>query len=190
MKFIVLFFSFLALSFSSCNLREKEEALNLKEAQLNEKEQELLLKERTLQLKEEELSRAKEKLDSTALVDTTALFNQALIGTWAVRMTCTQTSCPGSAVGDTKTETWEINYQGKYVVARVMVNNELVRTYSGTYNGNTLELVQRTESSATEPETNITIRLKLVNETQLEGTREIERIGDCKITYSVKMDKK
>jgi hypothetical protein len=190
MNYFILFFCFATIFLSGCDMREREENLQQKEASLNEKEQQLLLKEKSLQLKEEELAKKQQLLDSTMISDTTAKYNANLIGTWAVQMTCTETTCSGSAVGDTKTETWEINYQNNNVMAKAKVNEELVRVYSGIFTGNTLELVE-TLDSKTQPTTRIVVRLRVVNEAKLEGQREIERLNEkCKIIYAMTMDKK
>ena len=183
--FLFLFFFF----FQGCSLRQREEALTKKEAFLNQWEQELLLKEKTLQIKEEDLLKREQKIDSTSLLDST-VYNAALNGTWDVTMTCTETSCPGSAVGDTKSETWEIAYQENKVIARAMANNQLVRVYSGFFTGNTLELVENVENTGNQPVTRIVVRLRLSNENLLEGQREIERIGECKILYNMVLNKK
>jgi hypothetical protein len=183
---LILFLSFL----TGCDQRQREEALNQKETSLNQREQELLLKEKTLQLKEEELVKREQKMDSSRLLDSTIVYNAALPGTWDVKMTCTETSCPGSAVGDTKNETWEIAYQENNVIARAMVNNELVRVYSGFFTGNTLELVEARENATTQPPTRMVVRLRLSKENVLEGQREIERVGECKIIYGIIMNKK
>ena len=55
-------------------------------------------------------------------------------------MTCIETTCPGSAVGDTKTETWDINYENNLIIAKAMANNKLVRVYTGSYDGTNLTL--------------------------------------------------
>jgi hypothetical protein len=172
-----------------CDMRKREETIQAKEAQLNQKEQELLLREKTLQLKEDELAKKQQQIDSTAISDTTAQINTKLVGSWEVKMTCTETSCSGSAVGDTKNEVWDISYQDKSVLAKAKVNNELVRVYSGTYNGNILELAEAHNGTTQQSPTKIIVRLRLVNDLQMEGNREIERIGDCKIIYSVLMGK-
>jgi hypothetical protein len=190
MRYYFLFVLILTLFFQGCDLRQREEALNQKEALLNQREQELLLKEKTLQLKDEDLVKREQRIDSTRLQDSIAVYNAALPGTWDVRMVGSETSCPGSAVGDTKNETWEIIYQENNVIARAMVNNELVRTYSGFFTGNTLELVDTREDVPGQPPTRIVVRLRLANENVLEGTREIERIGECKIIYQIVMNKK
>jgi len=189
MKLPFILFVFAWLFAPGCDFREREDALTKKEALLNQKEQELLLKEKTLQLKEEEFIKRKQSLDSTLQFDSAA-YNAALPGSWDVRMSCTETSCPGSAVGDTKTEIWEIRYQENNVIARAMVNNELVRTYSGIFTGNTLELVETRENTGTQPATRMVVRLRLSSEKQMEGQREIERIGQCKIIYETVLTKK
>lgn len=190
MKPIILLLVFFVLLSSGCNLRQREEALTQKESSLHQKEQELLLKEKTLQLKEEELVKREKRADSTGLFDSTAAYHAAITGTWEVKMTCTETSCPGSAVGDTKNETWELAYQDNRIVARAMVNNELVRVYSGFFTGNTLELVETRENNTTQPATRMVVRLRLASENQMEGQREIERIGECKIIYETVMNKR
>ncbi|RYZ28532.1 MAG: hypothetical protein EOO10_09230 [Chitinophagaceae bacterium] len=190
MKYYLLLCSLATILFSGCNLREREASLKKKEDAISEKEQLLLLKEKTLQLKEEELAKRQHQLDSTYVLDTTAKINPNLVGTWSVQMSCTETTCQGSAVGDTKTESWELTYQDKNVIAKAKVNNELVRVYSGAYNGTTLELVE-TQNESVAPATKIVVHLRLVGDTRLEGQREIERLNEsCKIVYAMVMDKK
>ncbi|HUC80570.1 MAG TPA: hypothetical protein VMR70_06615 [Flavisolibacter sp.] len=189
MKYFILAIGLACFAFSGCDIRQREEALQKREATLNQREQELLLKEKSLQLKDEELVKRQQQMDSTIVADTTAKYNAKLAGVWNVQMTCTETSCTGSAVGDTKTETWEISYQDRNVIARAKVNNELVRVYSGLYNGTTLELAEALESEQ-KPATKMIVRLQLTSDTQLEGQREIDRISEnCRIIYSMKMKK-
>src|SRR5688572_12407051 len=118
MKQRILLFLLTIFLLQGCDMRKREENLQVKEAQLNEKEQELLLKEKTLQLKEDELAKKQQQIDSTTISDTTTQINTKLVGSWEVKMTCTETSCSGSAVGDTKNETWDISYQNKNVLAK------------------------------------------------------------------------
>lgn len=190
MKYCLYVLAFFFFVLQGCDLRKREEALAQKEARLNEKEQELLLKEKTLQIKEEDLVKREQRFDSTRLIDSTIMHNDSLPGTWDVKMTCTETSCPGSAVGDTKSETWQLQYQENTVIARAMVNDELVRVYSGFFTGNTLELVDTRENIPNQPPTRIVVRLRLSNYNLLEGTREIERVGECKILYSIVLTRK
>jgi hypothetical protein len=190
MKRILFLPLLLLLLGQGCDLRKREESLQKKESTLHEKEQQLLLKEKSLQLKEEELAKMKLALDSTLIADTTAKVNPALVGTWNAQMTCTETTCHGSAVGDTKTETWEISYQDKHVIAKAKVKEELVKVYSGTLTGNALELVETIDNPA-QATTKMIVRLTIVSETKLEGQREIERLNEkCKIVYALTLDKK
>jgi hypothetical protein len=99
-------------------------------------------------------------------------------------MTCTETTCAGSAVGDTKTEEWELSYEGNTLIAKAHTNEQLIRTYKGFYTGNTIELVESRDS--TEANVKMVVRLRLADETHMEGQREITR-KDCKIIYDIKL---
>ena len=190
MRYFSLFAVAVFFLLQSCDHRSREEALQKREARLNEKEQELLLKERSLQLKEIEIAKKQQSLDSLVVTDTLAKYNPALVGNWNVTMTCSETTCAGSAVGDTKTEAWEILYQNKNVIAKARVNDELVRVYSGIYTGNTLELAEMLTDSLPAT-TKIIARLQLVDDTRLQGQREIERKAEnCRIVYRMEMNKK
>src|SRR4051812_11562762 len=119
MKQMILFMAVFFMV-AACDTRRKELALERKQAELNQKEQQLLLKEKTLEFREEELSRKEKKMDSAALADTSFINNPDLPGSWLVRMTCIETTCPGSAVGDTRTEQWLISYENNHVIAKAM----------------------------------------------------------------------
>lgn len=188
MKWIIVLLLAVIVVSPACNLRQREEALRKKEVELKEKEQELLLKEKTLQIKEDELLQKEQKLDSTTLNDTTFIYNPNLIGLWSVKMICTETTCPGSAIGDTKNEQWQIAYQANKIIAKAMVGNQLVRVYSGTFKGNILELVDEQENGENNG-TKISVRLRFTSENTMQGQREILRIGDCRILYSLQMNK-
>jgi hypothetical protein len=187
MKLTGFFLLILTILAPACGLRQKEEQLNKKEAALNQKEQELLLKEKTLEIKEQELLVREQKIDSTAQTDTTMLYNPAIIGIWDVKMTCTQTTCAGSAVGDTRTEQWNVSYESNSVIVKAMADDKLIRTYIGAPNQNTIELKdqQTTDSSSTK----MTVRLRLINATTMDGEREIIRENNCKVVYSLQLNK-
>ena len=109
---------------SSCASDERERRIAQREAEVNLKQEQLLLRERQLALKEEELQIRELALDSTQKqIDSLPLYDPAIAGAWLVKMKCTETSCDGSAIGDVKTERWEIAYD---------INNEiLVKAFSG-----------------------------------------------------------
>ncbi|MGN6402699.1 MAG: hypothetical protein ACTHMD_19735 [Flavisolibacter sp.] len=187
---LFLFFAILFL-FSGCDIREREQALQKREIALNEKEQQLLLKEKKLQLQEENLLLKEKEIDSTLSTDSLhRMYNPALPGQWDVTMTCVETTCAGSAIGDTKKEQWTILYEGGNILAKAMSNNQLTRVYSGTYLNNSLELVANSQDTIATPATKITVRLQTVSATSMEGQREIVRKDDCRIVYDLQLTKK
>lgn len=175
--------------FSGCNLRERELNVEKKEEELMQKEQELNLLAKTLQIKEEELAKRESGLDSTALQDTTSVYNPALVGLWSVKMTCIETTCTGSAVGDVKNEQWEISYQNNNIIATARDAGKIVRVYSGIFTGNTVELIEDRQSTASQPATKMIVRLRVANDNTLEGQREIVRENGCKIIYALQLSK-
>jgi hypothetical protein len=175
---------------SACGFREREEALQKKEAELNQKEQALFLKEKTLQIKETNLHLKEKRIDSTLHEDSIMVNNPALVGQWDVTMNCIETSCPGSAIGDTKKEQWIIQNQGGYILAKAMKGSQLLRVYTGSYANNNLELFDTAAVNSNDPAARITVRLQPLGPATMEGEREIIREGDCKITYNLQLVKK
>ncbi|GEO03034.1 hypothetical protein AAE02nite_06980 [Adhaeribacter aerolatus] len=177
-----------------CGLRQREELVQKREAELARREQELLVKENNLQLKETELIKREQQLKTAPQPDSVAQpvageVNPALVGTWNARMVCTETTCTGSAVGDTKTETWDLSYQGNQVIAKAMTGENLTRIYTGAYHNNLLELTENVEHTAAAPATKMVVRLTLLNPITLDGQREIIRAGDCRIVYNLQLNK-
>lgn len=173
---------------SGCGMQEREAALKKREAALALREQELVRKEESLRLREETLLQKQQSQDS-ALQDSSVFANANLEGRWSVKMVCTETSCAGSAIGDTKSELWDFSYQNGRVMATAIENNLVVRTYSGTYKNNLLELTETVERSSESPATQILVHIKPLSETTMEGQREIIRLGDCRIVYALELTK-
>jgi len=98
-----LFLLFFLTAFFSCNSGKRETALQTWEDSLASKEKELLAREKTLEIREAEILKKEQSLDSLRS-DSMQTINPKLAGTWSVKMTCTETTCTGSAVGDTKNE--------------------------------------------------------------------------------------
>jgi hypothetical protein len=174
---------------SGCGLRQREMELNRKMQQLNVKEQELALKEQSLSIKEEQLNEKEKKLDSTNNLVNDSLFmeHQKLPGIWMVEMQCTETNCPGSAVGDVKNEQWDFKFQDNMVIASAMSSNQLVRVYTGDFVGNSLKLaVQRDSADAS---ARIVVRLQQTKEKEMTGEREITQANGCHILYSLRLKK-
>jgi hypothetical protein len=175
---------------AGCGLNAREEALRKKEVELAAREQQLSLREKSLELEEEQVLQLKQKLDSAKTkTDTTLLYNQQLIGQWNVKMTCTETTCSGSAVGDVKTETWDISYQNSLIIANAIASDKLARIYTGSYDGTTLTLSADVASTPSDPATKMVIRLTMTAENTMEGQRIIDRENDCRIVYNLQLNK-
>ncbi len=181
------FLLLLILFLTGCGIREREKLVQNKEKELAQKEQELIKREEAVRLKEVTLVKKQQQIDSTQ-TDSAAI-DSNITGLWNVRMVCVETTCTGSAIGDTKSETWDISYQNNQVVAKAMTDNTVTRTYEGTYQDNLLELRDNIEVSPNTPATEIIVRLTLLNNNSLEGQRQIIRSGDCRIVYSLELGK-
>ena len=193
MKYILISCCIFLFMLTGCSLREREKELEEKINFINQKEQELLLKEKSLQLKEEELANKEKVLDSTLtsqVKDSATILNPDLVGTWIVKMNCTETTCSGSAVGDVKTEQWIISYQDNAIIAKAMAGDNLVRIYTGSSSGNTLQLTARLEDSSSQKLTTMTVRIAATHKNEMEGQREIIRADDCKIVYALELKRK
>ena len=193
-------FLLLAVLTCGCNLKQREESLDEREKALSEKEKQLVLYENSLYLWEKKLASREQLLndtktdtvqvkDSLQLTDSTYIIDSTIVGEWNVVMTCTQTSCAGFAVGDTKAEKWQFAYSGKELVVKAMVNNDVVRVYNGYNIGNNIELVQSETGSVSPAVTNMTVRLRKVNDDMLEGERVIIRENNCKVVFALRFGK-
>ncbi len=190
MKWNLIFFASIVFLFSGCSLRQREIELDKKLAEVHEKEQELSLKEQSLDFREQQLDAREKILDSTSkknAIDSLHINHQQLPGTWAVRMQCTETNCPGSAVGDTKNELWEFKFQDNGVVASASSNNQLVRIYTGTFINGTLRLSVQQDSTGQFAK--MAVRLQNVTDKEMDGEREIIQANGCRILYSLQLKK-
>lgn len=178
---------FTALIFSGCGLREREIALEKKEAALLQREQELILREQSQLLREETFRDSILVSRDTVAVDSLTETDTRIEGAWNVKMTCTETSCPGSAIGDTRSEVWIFSFQENKLLAKVMDADKLVRIYSGTLAANAIQMEEVTGSSATPSATKMNIRLTVKNERSMEGQREILRETNCRILYALQL---
>ena len=187
----ILTLLFSLLLFSGCDIRAREEKLQQQRTQLAQKELELLSREKELQSREAALVEREKSLDSTmqATPKDTGVYKADLVGLWTVKMNCTETDCPGSAVGDIKTEQWDLSYQNQTVIAKAIVDEKLVRIYSGLYTGNALELTAQQSDTAAQNSAQIVVRLEETGNGNLEGRRQISRTDNCKTIYAVSMVK-
>ena len=190
MKIILLLSLSLILFGTGCGLQQREVELKKRTDELNNKEQELLAKERALEIKAAELAQKEQQQDSSASlgVDSFMVQHPQIPGKWNVVMRCTETTCAGSAVGDTKNEQWDMSYEGKLMVIRAFADNKLVRVYTGGYNGSSVELSIE-QDQPTPAQTSMTVRFQEIEERVIRGQREIVRPDQCHIIYSLELNK-
>ena len=177
--------------FNGCNLRQREAELQKRAAELTEKEQQLTLKEQSLEFREQLLVEREKILDSTSkkiAADSLYMKFPQLAGTWSVKMVCIETNCPGSAVGDIKTEQWDFKFLDNTIIAKAVSNNKLVRVYAGNYTGNSIRLNVQKDSADLQT-ARMTVRLQNIKEKEMEGEREIIQSGGCRIVYSLQLRK-
>ena len=186
-----MFIFLIAFSFlQGCDIRKREEQLENKQKTLQQKEQELVAWQNSLNLKDEELTRREQLLDSTrVMTDTLANLFPTIPGTYNTTMRCTETNCAGSAVGDTRTEQWEIAFQNNSIIIKAMNDDKLVRVYSGTYASNGFELLAQTDNTTPTPDVKMVVRIQPAKENTMIGTREIYRTNDCRIVYDLTLAK-
>jgi hypothetical protein len=192
MKYLIIISVTLFFSLSACKTDNREKMLAQKAAQLDTMERQLEQRRQSLALKEAELLRKEKLMDSISnrtSTDTLGRLHPGLSGLYNVAMRCTETTCPESAVGDTKSEQWELTIVDNQVIAKAMSNQEIVRVYKGGYSGNTIELFVQSDTASALPAGQMIVRLQEVRENQLRGTREITRQDNCRIIYELNLQK-
>jgi len=176
------------LLFSNCGRSREEESIEQKSKEISKREQELLAWEQRLQSKEDSLISREQLLDSAGKQsDSINVFNPALTGNWNVKMVCIQTTCEGSAIGDTKTERWNISYKENSIIVNATFNNKLIRVYEGVHVDNGIQLLALPQPEAVG--TVIKVTLRTTKENRMEGLREINQGDKCRIIYSLELEK-
>jgi len=169
----------------SCGLNEREKNLQKLQKEIAQKEQGLLAWEQRLKLKEEALDHARQSLDSAKMqVDSASVYEPAIVGKWTVKMSCIETTCDGSALGDTKTEQWEISYNQNSIVVKAYSGPVLIRVYVGKYKDNQLKILDERANV----EASFKASLNFINGKRMDGTREVLQ-KDCKIVYALTAEK-
>jgi hypothetical protein len=156
-------------------------------ATVKQREKAVSKKEKSLEIKENELATKEAYLDSMLRqIDTTGIYNSKIIGDWTLKMLCTETSCTGSAIGDTRTEQWNFSYQENRVLVHSSLNKKPLRDYSGLYKGTSLILAVKKINST---DASIYVRLFFTNDNKMEGRREVTQEDGCKIVYTLEAER-
>jgi len=172
------------LLLSGCGLQEREKKLADGWQSLHQKEQELILKEQALNDRQKTIDSVESRQTDTL----TALYPD-LEGNWSVKMVCNVATCPGFAIGDTKSEQWEFRIQANEVMAIAVSNNKVTRIYTGTFNGDQLIMNAQLVESQPDLNTRMIVRIRFSDNNNMTGEREIVRQDDCNIIYSLNLKK-
>lgn len=175
--------------FSSCNLRQREVEVKKKLEDISRREQELSIKEQMLEIKEQQLSEQQKILDSTTNIVNDSILREhvKMQGLWRVDMQCIETNCVGSAVGDIKTEQWNMKVENDQVMINARSNRSVVKTYAGSYVGNVIKLTA--EQDSTEENAKIYVSLQKISDKEMGGERQVVQASGCRIVYSLRLKK-
>lgn len=187
---LLLILSMGILLITGCGQQEREQNLVSREKQVREQQQELILKANQLALKEKQLEEKEKHLDSALIgQDSIAAAFPKLAGTWNVNMICSQATCAGSAVGDTKNEQWVFSLQGSSIIAQAYTKKVLSRVYIGKYRDGLLQLTAQAADATIESNIQMNVFLRpIADSTSMSGKRNITR-PDCQIVYNMNMKK-
>ena len=175
---------------ASCGQAKREQQLVAREKQVLELRQELNMKASALALQATKLNQMSQQLDSANIIEDSLKVNFPLLsGRWVVSMTCSETTCQGSAIGDTKTEQWLISRQAGSIIAQAYNNQTINRVYVGKYKDGALQLKAQPILSTTDTTTTINVVLQPQSDSlMLSGKRTINR-PDCRIVYDMTLKK-
>ena len=181
---------FLVVIFSGCNFQQREAELQKRSDELTQKEQQLILREKALQLKEDSIKLLLARGDSTSFADSIAILPAKLTGEWSAKMVCTQTSCPGSAIGDVQTDNWQFSTQDSSLIIKSVSRGQINRVYTGNYyRGNTIRVTVSSDNPQSGSSSRL-IEITEIRDTKMKGTRTVTQPDGCQIVYSLELDKK
>ena len=179
-KIYLLLFSLIMFS---CNNQEAQE-VKARGIALEKLRDSLLVKERELDLKAQELDKREQMLDTVNNSVPEGITNPNLTGKWQVKMTCVETNCSGSAIGDVRNEQWNLSYRNDLFIIEGLTNGAVNTLYTGLYNGNELQLNADNIAGTT-----ISIVLTPSESGTMVGRREVTQAGGCKIFYRLNLNK-
>jgi fructose-1-phosphate kinase PfkB-like protein len=182
-KYRFLFVLPLLFGLFSCDEEKKNELL--------QREQTLFEKEKAFALKEADYQQLVKMRDSLLTVRDTVVamvsLPDSIAGKWSSRIICIASSCPDHVIGDQRTDLWEFIADNNQVVAKIINNNNLVRVYTGTFDGAQLKLDFKTDSTAAK-QIEMHVLMNDIKEGKIRGTRDLIA-DDCRARFSVELDR-
>jgi hypothetical protein len=178
---VVICFPYIALA--SCREAGRDQALNARDSALQQREAYLQHWQDSLDIRARELSARERALDSLKAGRAFGIVDSTLVGDWKAAMTCTEAGCSGSAVGDTRTESWNLTYHSDTVVIVSKQKNALARVYVGSFDGTTLTARWIGSDTAA---TDMRLELRSTQPAVMNGTRTIDhRDAKCQVVYDI-----
>ncbi|MEJ5993792.1 hypothetical protein WG904_05100 [Pedobacter sp. Du54] len=189
LKYFITICLLTLLIISGCTGEQDKKRLDDRERSIERRESEVARREQQLKASEKLLMTRMLQLDSANnLTDSNGVYNANIVGAWKVTMQCTETTCTGYAVGDTKTEQWNITYENNRVVVKAYAKKKFIRTYNGIFSKNAIEL------TADQPELKIHLDVTLAPEggrdELMTGHRTISKEeNECRTVFGLKAEK-
>ncbi len=162
----------------SCTDSAKEEQLNLREKTLSEKEQLFAAKEQDY----EKLKMLRDSLQAVPDSTATVRFSKSFLGRYNGKMICTDSNCSENAVGDLRSDVWEILEDG----VKITNKNGNEKFYKGQFNNNELKLINEEAAPALISE--ITLNFSDSLTSRIKGNRLLKR-ENCISKFSVELEK-
>ncbi|MEN6295592.1 MAG: hypothetical protein ABFD61_05630 [Chloroherpetonaceae bacterium] len=184
-----LYLIMLIISIYGCGPSKKDLAIQAKRTQDSIDKVIELEKQKAANDERQKIADEQQKLEQQKWEEENKTFSiDELVGTWNIKMTCRNSSCPGVSQGEITTETWNINYLRNGIIVKVTGNNNTNSEYKGEFNGKFLTLQSKSIKSGFFSDKTIAVvdvRLKMTSPTELKGTREVVKEGPCKIEYTI-----
>jgi hypothetical protein len=160
--------------------------MRARDSLLKLREQQVAVREQALDVRERELNAREHTLDSVQRANAPGVIDSSLLGDWEARMTCTQTSCAGSAIGDIRSERWTIGYEGDSLYIAAHQKKLLSRVYYGRFDGATIAAHWVGDSA----DVRMDVILSRIGEAALRGTRTIDHFqAGCQIIFAVELNR-
>lgn len=184
-KYIAIPALFVAILFAACTSKEREDNLKSREQDLLEKEKQFAMKEADYQA----LLKLRDSLLFT-IKDTPVLLilPETIAGQWSSKVVCIESACPDYVVGDQRTDIWEFGSDSDQVIVKNINNNNLIRVYTGSYDGAEIKLGFKTDSAAAK-QVEMQVLLNDIKENKIRGTRSVTVDNKCNAKFSVDLDR-
>lgn len=192
MLYLTIFIS-ITILLNSCGKTDEEIALEKKRIQDSIEKVIESAKETAVEEAQQKAESEKRLAEQAEWERKNKKFNvEDLVGTWNVKMSCINSNCQGTNVGDIRSETWYINYEGGRIIVKVSGNSTTNTLYTGTFDGKILKLhydLIKTGLFKDKTVSVIDATLRMDSPNELIGKRKVLNDGPCNIDYNISLTK-